>query len=177
MTSCGYAVPTVNQEAHGRHKLEASSREIEKTGKLTDPPCRCFEDRHLLERWLVNKVNKKALEEYIGTCNSRSLDGLPGLRVARKWKGEWLWMDFRFWIAKKLGYPEAILLGVFIGIFLALLAPVLREALLFTLEQLKGPLSGLLVAVLGWMRMLSYKLSLIWRILSLHMHSVREQTG
>lgn len=174
MTSCGYAVPTVSQEAHEDHKLEASSREIERTGKLSNPPCKCFQDRHLLEKWLANRVNKNALNDYMVTFNTRSLDGLPGLRAARRWKGEWLWVeDARSWMTKKFGYPEAILLGIVIGIFLVMLAPLLRAALLVTTERMKVPRA----TIVEWMRMLCYKLYLIWRILSLQAHSVWEQIG
>lgn len=177
MTSCGYAVPTVNEEARNGNTVEASKRDNEEDiAKLSNQSGKCLEDRHLLEKWLVNKIDKKSLDQYVATFNTKSLDGLPGLRIARKWNGErYLWIeDARFWMKKKFGYPEAILLGIFIGACLVMLAPiVVNAALIYIPEQLKGQQYTLQMqmALFTWIRMLKYKLSLIWRILILHMHS------
>jgi hypothetical protein len=41
---------------------------------------------------LITQVSNGAMDDYRAKMNSRSLDGLPGLRVARKDKGEYLWL-------------------------------------------------------------------------------------
>ena len=41
--------------------------------------------------WAGAQVDKGTLNEYRASENSRSLDGLPGLRVSRKDSGESLW--------------------------------------------------------------------------------------
>jgi hypothetical protein len=41
---------------------------------------------------LISQVSNGVMDDYRAKMNSRSLDGLPGLRVARKDKGEYLWI-------------------------------------------------------------------------------------
>ncbi|KAF3936226.1 hypothetical protein ABW19_dt0205131 [Dactylella cylindrospora] len=90
-TSCGYGVPLF---------LE---------GK--------WEDRKTLNYWGSKTVAEGKLEEYQAENNRRSLDGLPGLRNARRRKGEWMkivegWRTIlRVW-----GYLAFFLMGVFVGI-------------------------------------------------------------
>jgi hypothetical protein len=130
----------------------------------------------LLEQWLVNKVNKKALDAYMIKFNSRSMDGLIGLRAARKSNGEWLWVgDAWAWVQKRLDYPEAILLGVFIGILLCVLGPALPIAIVRMSVHLQTPISWAtwLMSCLLWqslstLRLLVFKVCLLLRIAALH---------
>ncbi|KAF9885867.1 hypothetical protein FE257_012245 [Aspergillus nanangensis] len=63
-TSCGYGVPqlalTLDPETH--------------------KPTPYLKDRETLGHWANKKVESNQLREYQQQCNSRSLDGLPGLR-------------------------------------------------------------------------------------------------
>lgn len=177
-TSCGYAVPMIDEDSHKAHTstIENADTEIAETGELRNPPCKCFEDRHMLEQWLVNKLNKNALDEYMVKFNSRSLDGCLGLQAARKLRGEWLWVGAtKAWLFKRLDHPEAMLFGIFIGVLLAVLAPVLPVAIL-RLSSSMGPglrngllrsgeiLQIVLLRVMVNIRILMFKLSLVLRL-------------
>jgi hypothetical protein len=106
------------------HTTEAADDEIKRTGAITKIPCKCFEERYTLEKWLQNKVNKKALEDYQVKLNSRSLDGLPGLRVARKMGGEWVvGHELRAHLQKLFWHPEAILLGIVFSFLILMVRP------------------------------------------------------
>lgn len=47
-----------------------------------------LEDRHTLGHWAGKQVSQGTMNEYRSKMNNSSLDGLPGLRVARKDSGE-----------------------------------------------------------------------------------------
>ncbi|EPS40368.1 hypothetical protein H072_5799 [Dactylellina haptotyla CBS 200.50] len=97
-TSCGYGVPLF---------LE---------GK--------WEDRSTLNFWGQKQVDDGKLEEYQVKNNVRSLDGLPGLRNARKRKGEWTKIvETWFVVARMWGYLGCLLVGVFLGVLLAASGP------------------------------------------------------
>ena len=75
-TSCGYAVPYL-----------ATKEDPEDPAKQIP----YLEDRHTLGHWADKQVAADTLHAYRSKMNSRSLDGLPGLRVARRMAGERLW--------------------------------------------------------------------------------------
>ena len=57
------------------------------------------------------------LRGYQAGFNSKSLDGLPGLRVARRDQGERLWLtDAKAWAKKITAQKEGILVGLLIGV-------------------------------------------------------------
>lgn len=51
-----------------------------------------LEDRQTLGHWAGKQIENATMHEYRANWNRRSLDGLPGLRVARKDFGETLWL-------------------------------------------------------------------------------------
>jgi hypothetical protein len=51
----------------------------------------CFHDRDTLGHWAGKQISAGTLHEYQAKNNNSSLDGLPGLRAARKDKGERMW--------------------------------------------------------------------------------------
>lgn len=75
-TSCGYAVPYL-----------AVKPDPDNPSKHLP----CLEDRHTLGHWAGKQVSAGVMDEYRAKTNARSLDGLPGLRVARRDAGERLW--------------------------------------------------------------------------------------
>ncbi|KAK6541392.1 hypothetical protein TWF694_007204 [Orbilia ellipsospora] len=101
-TSCGYGVPLF---------LE---------GK--------WEDRSTLNHWGKKKVEDGTLGEYQVKNNLRSLDGLPGLRIARRRKGEWMKI-VEVWgtVMRIWGYLGCLLLGVFFGILITATSSVAGE--------------------------------------------------
>ncbi|KAI1077468.1 hypothetical protein F5B20DRAFT_592783 [Whalleya microplaca] len=109
-TSCGYGVPILGTVSD---TTEATDAEVEKNRTITRAPCQCWEERYTLEKWLVNKEKKKTLGDYQVKLNSRSLDGLLGLRVARKMRGEWvLAYEVKAKLTRLFWHPEALCLGV-----------------------------------------------------------------
>ncbi|KAI1496225.1 hypothetical protein F5X99DRAFT_401119 [Biscogniauxia marginata] len=117
-TSCGYAVPILRTANSTAEKDDA---DIENNHSSATDNRESFEERHTLEKWLVSKADKKALQGYQVKLNSRSLDGLLGLRVARKMGGEWiLTEEFLSYMNNVFWHPGALCLGVVIGVFLVL---------------------------------------------------------
>ena len=72
-TSCGFGVPCLALEEHP-----------EKPGEKRP----VLADRDTIGHWAKNKVEKGELEKYQADNNVESLDGLPGLRIARRRAGE-----------------------------------------------------------------------------------------
>jgi hypothetical protein len=94
-TSCGYGVP----------KLAQQTADAEKGGYG-------FEDRETLGHWAKTQVDKNAMHAYQQTNNSDSLDGLTGLKSARRDRGERLWMtDTQAWVRKVWGQKDAVAVG------------------------------------------------------------------
>ena len=59
---------------------------------------------------------KKALLGYRRNFNYRSLDGLTGLRSARRARGQWMLLEEgRAWISRVIKQWEAVLLGMLIA--------------------------------------------------------------
>lgn len=72
-------------------------------------------DRDTLSKWAEKRIQKGELESYQAEWNSDSLDGLPGMRIARKKKGEnLLWVgDAAAWLKRTRW--DAYLLGIAVG--------------------------------------------------------------
>lgn len=69
-----------------------------------------LEDRQTLGHWGQKQVDKGVMEDYRAKMNSRSLDGLPGLRIARKDNGELLWLrDVEAQVRKRNGVQVVII--------------------------------------------------------------------
>jgi hypothetical protein len=114
-TSCGYGVPRLSS---------AAPNDPEKV------PEAAFEDRETIGHWASNKVEKNELLSYQTEWNSNSLDGLTGLKSARREGGEVLWLgDIKASVRRVLLQREALMAGMFIGILMALVAR-LTQALL-----------------------------------------------
>lgn len=52
-----------------------------------------LEDRQTLTRWASKMIESDKMTAYRAENNSRSLDGLPGLKAARRDAGERLWIN------------------------------------------------------------------------------------
>ncbi|PSS22101.1 hypothetical protein M430DRAFT_99469 [Amorphotheca resinae ATCC 22711] len=107
-TSCGYGVPRLSRN---------TPEDPEKN------PETAFEDRDTLGHWASNKVEKNELMSYQMEWNSHSLDGLNGMRSARRESGERLWFgDMKARAKRILAQREALLVGIIMGFLLALMA-------------------------------------------------------
>lgn len=107
-TSCGYGVPRVSQNP--------SSKDIQHF------PEQAFEDRETMGHWASNKVEKNELSSYQMEWNSKSLDGLHGMKSARRSLGQRIWLeDQKAHIKALLVQKEALTLGAFVGVILVLI--------------------------------------------------------
>lgn len=97
-TSCGYAVPMIT---------ESIDEAMVKEG-----PKAYMKDRETLGHFAKKAVGKGEMDFYRQTKNVRSLDGCPGLKVARRQKGEYLLLeDGLAWFRRVGRQWDAILLG------------------------------------------------------------------
>ena len=75
-----------------------------------------LKDRETMGHWASKMVDKNELQNYQAKWNAESLDGLPGLRVVRRDRGERLWLTgfkARGW--RILGQREGLLWGLLWG--------------------------------------------------------------
>ncbi|PHH84888.1 hypothetical protein CDD83_1220 [Cordyceps sp. RAO-2017] len=119
-TSCGYGVPVFR--SHDDHASHLGQ----------DPtPCSCYEDRPTLEKALANFDRRGKLAGYLRDMNSRSLDGLLGLREARRARGENMAAaEAAAWLGRQLRHPAALALGVVVGLALPVCLLSIRALLL-----------------------------------------------
>jgi hypothetical protein len=114
-TSCGYGVPRL-----AKQKSEDGDEEI--AG---------FQDRQIMGHWASNQIEKNTLHAYQQKNNSDSLDGLTGMRVSRRDRGETLWLtDTQAWLRRILGQREALAVGFTFASILFLVANLVQALLL-----------------------------------------------
>ncbi|TGZ80822.1 hypothetical protein EX30DRAFT_331603 [Ascodesmis nigricans] len=125
-STCGYGVPIV-PPTQGITSSPATAEEgIMKEEKLkADIKTPRFDDRPTILKWGVNKAQatsdtgKSQMEEYWVLNNSRSLDGLPGTRMARMLAGESLWVgEVIAWVKRWRDFLLGILVAVVLMVWL-----------------------------------------------------------
>ncbi|KAG9234288.1 pyridoxamine phosphate oxidase [Amylocarpus encephaloides] len=103
-TSCGYGVPKISSSPQGDEG-------------------RAFEDRETLGHWASVKVERNEIAAYQVMNNACSLDGLPGLKSARRDGGEVLAVgDVMAGGRRVWGQKGALGVGLAIGMAVVLLA-------------------------------------------------------
>jgi hypothetical protein len=127
-TSCGFGVPRVRRELYANDS--GASKDISEADlPISDgvtvehfaKELSVFEERPTLADRGAWREKKNQVLSYHIEKNMRSLDGLPGLRQARRVAGRTLWLDdvqTRF--KKILAEPEAVLCGFALAILLYL---------------------------------------------------------
>ena len=83
-----------------------------------------------MDDWAEYMIEHNKLRDYQAQWNHNSLDGLPGLKVARRDRGEVLWVgDLKARVRRLAGQREALLVGVVMGMVLysVLQALIFRE--------------------------------------------------
>lgn len=81
-----------------------------------------FADRETLGHWASKQAEKNQIHSYQKDWNSKSLDGLNGLRSARRDLNQKLWLeDVKAGFARMMSNREALLTGFFLGLAIALL--------------------------------------------------------
>jgi len=114
-TSCGFAVPQFSKNI--------SSDEIVEAGDTAPPVIPELADRDTLNNFAIKTEAAGKMSEYRAKNNSRSLDGLPGLRIARIDKGERVWLDgmesaYRQLVAQRQGILFGFVMAL-VAMFLA----------------------------------------------------------
>lgn len=105
-TSCGYGVPKLGMSDGGAE----------------------LADRQTMGHWAHGKVEKNEMSAYQQLNNLQSLDGLPGLRTARRDNREIIWLgDAKAAARRIMRQREALATGVVIGIFIAFLTALLQR--------------------------------------------------
>jgi len=86
----------------------------------SDPPegvlAPILKDRETMGHWASKMIDKNELQNYQAKWNAESLDGLPGLSVARRDRGQRLWVTGLKARAKRvLGQREGLAWGLLWG--------------------------------------------------------------
>ncbi|KAI9821979.1 MAG: hypothetical protein M1827_002561 [Pycnora praestabilis] len=102
--SCGYAVPLLVNSPTSTEEIASMDSHVH------------FEDRKTLGHWASKRMEENELRAYQASMNYASLDGLPGLKAARKDRGERLWAtDVRARMRRIVSQREALVTGMLIA--------------------------------------------------------------
>ncbi len=114
-TSCGFGVPR-----HAKVKL----------GDDSEKWAAGFEDRETIGHWASRKIEGNTLHEYQRDWNYDSLDGLTGLKVARRDRGEILWVtDLQAAFRRIMAQREAMVFGFTLATIFYIVAKVVETYL------------------------------------------------
>jgi hypothetical protein len=114
-TSCGFGVP--------RHAMVKLGGDEEKW-------VAGFEDRETMGHWASKRIAANTLHEYQKVWNYDSLDGLPGIKAARRAKGETLWVtDLQAWLKRVMAQQEAIAFGFVLATIMSIIAKLVENYL------------------------------------------------
>ena len=94
-----------------------------------------LEDRHTLGHWADKQVAANTINEYRSRMNARSLDGLPGLKVARKDAGERVWLGDMVASLKKNGGAQLALVAL-VSVLFTILSMYLLGLTTFTASRI-----------------------------------------
>lgn len=125
-TSCGLSVPLLEAP----QPFDEGMTSHDSSAPMPTTAARHFKQRDTLRRWAGVMEEKEKLPGYWALKNSRSLDGLPGARFARKGKSEYAIMAENIcavW-TRALHETRGMSLGVLIGIALMLVTRTLLHA-------------------------------------------------
>ena len=100
--------------------MDAADKEVSEKAVL--------KDRETMGHWASKRIESHELRKYQAQCNADSLDGLTGLKVAMRDRGERVWVkDLRLWASRIMLQWEALVIGVLLGVVLGRL-PLLQSA-------------------------------------------------
>ncbi|RDA91154.1 hypothetical protein CP533_0456 [Ophiocordyceps camponoti-saundersi (nom. inval.)] len=142
-TSCGFAVPRVKKSLYASEAVENDDDDDEDEASLQAKlekdhagdkldELAVFEARPTLDHFSRLTVQDNKMLDYQVKNNAESIDGLPGLRTARRDAGQVLWVvDARARLKRICAEPMAVAVGFFLALFLYLL----RAGLGFLLQR------------------------------------------
>ncbi|KAM3523928.1 hypothetical protein NHJ13051_004830 [Beauveria bassiana] len=137
-TSCGFGVPRVKKgiyaadneddagelggKAGDAHKTGDTAVDMEKLlreghveGQKLTELC-VFEERPQLDYWAGMMVSKNTALKYQAKHNSRSMDGLPGMKTARRDNNEVLWLgDAAAYLRRTSAEKVSVAIGFLLG--------------------------------------------------------------
>lgn len=115
-TSCGFGVPRVKKGIYSPEEKPIGVLLQEGVDGEVDE-LSVFEERPTLDAWVKKRVENNTVQAYHNEKNVSSLDGLPGLKAARRGVGETLWVgDAKARIIRILAQWEAIMVGFILGV-------------------------------------------------------------
>lgn len=130
-TSCGFAVPRVKKGIYAPDEdAPLAVEDVLRMGNDADGDklneLAVFETRPTLDKWASGKVEENKVIEYQRRNNIYSMDGLPGLRSARRDIGQRMFLvDTRAWARRVAAEKDTLALGFGLAVFLyAILASV-----------------------------------------------------
>ena len=131
-TSCGFGVPRVKKalyrpEEDDRRSLEDILRQDidENSDKLTE--LAVFENRPTLDTYAKGQADTGKLLGYQSEKNSYSMDGLPGLRTARRAIGQKIWLvDIQTRAKRIMSEKQALAVGFLSALLLRFVLSALR---------------------------------------------------
>ncbi|KAM0244776.1 hypothetical protein ACHAQJ_010718 [Trichoderma viride] len=130
-TSCGFGVPRVKKGLYSpdgddddtgnpgvvkavEQVLRDGIQDGEKLNELS-----VFEQRPTLDNWAATQAQNNKLLGYQTTNNCNSLDGLPGLRAARREAGQMLWVgNLKARIRRIASEGDAVAVGFLLAVVL-----------------------------------------------------------
>lgn len=129
-TSCGFGVPRVKQALYAPDEdgPPASISSILREGQGSEEKLdelAVFEARPAMDYWSSVKAQGNQIHKYQCQNNSDSVDGLPGLRTARRDAGQTLWVGDAKARLKRIGAERE---AIAVGFFLAVLAYAVATA-------------------------------------------------
>ncbi|EXF76763.1 pyridoxamine phosphate oxidase [Colletotrichum fioriniae PJ7] len=137
-TSCGYGVPMVRKELYApatasedgtlekatqqqqqRDVIDTAGKETTMTTTTTTKrdELSVFEERPTLDYYWKKRVDNNTVNTYQVETNRTSIDGLPGLKAARRDAGETLWIaDARAEVLRAARETRGVVLGVLVAV-------------------------------------------------------------
>ncbi|KAF7560424.1 hypothetical protein G7046_g3713 [Stylonectria norvegica] len=92
-TSCGFGVPRVKKDLYAPDEKAEKPADILQAGVDGQvDELAVFEERPTLDAWVEKRFDSNTMQAYHNETNVFSMDGLPGLKAARRDVGERLWL-------------------------------------------------------------------------------------
>ena len=89
-----------------------------------------FRDRDTLDRFNARQVEQGKMETYRAQNNAWSLDGLAGMKSARRAAGHALWISsLQAWLRRVFRQREALLMGAFLALVVVMVVEYLAAPL------------------------------------------------
>ena len=106
-TSCGFGVPLIKKAYYMPQEKPPVQAEDEKPDHLN-----VFEERTTLDDYWSKPSNLDRFPDFLRKNSVCSLDGLPGLRSARRDSGQVLWwVDTKVWMKRVAAQRDAVAVG------------------------------------------------------------------